>query len=335
MQVADLRERARRLLAANSVYREALPSIRETRRSHFPRHVRSNVLLGASANHLALADMSSSTWVSRDVEKRRELLARLAILPRRCSRTMPSISASQRLEDEPPTSGAHRARETVRSTESYRELSHLRAREQEATEPDVRRAIMNKIATRWRTSSMTGRSILALRAVLDEFAPIGDARGWKNSTSDGGYAISADTLETDLGLPRNPTARRVLARSAKSKGAPRRLARALESFHSASPPSRRMLRAHGSRSCRRLHAAGGGADLHLLRADGDYDKLLKSRIEPRPPTRPTTACAADKQPACESQKNDAAGLRLRRRGVREAAAEPEITACSSAPNVSP
>ena len=134
-------------------------------------------LYALAGNHRALAGMLQvEVELEDNVETRRDLLARLGDLyetvledPNR------AITAFQRrLEDEPSDDRALAALERLYGrTGAFRELcTTLRAREQNAADPDARRGIMTKIA-----STLDERlddkpeAILAYRAVLDEFGP--------------------------------------------------------------------------------------------------------------------------------------------------------------------
>jgi tetratricopeptide (TPR) repeat protein len=344
MQVAqiceiDLGDMAR----SESVYRAALAIDPKEPDLALPPARALERLYGASGNHTALADMLVvDVGLEENVEKRRELLARLGELAEEILEDPArAISAwRQRLEDEPGDEKALLALERLyERTSAYRELvATLRAREQGASSPEARRAIMTKIAeTLADKLDDKVEAILAFRAVLDEFGADKPtlAALEKLYEATERYADLADALELDLGLSDETSVRvEVFARL----GEVRRVHQedwegALESFKQAlllepaHAPSRAGIEALLEVADARREAA---QTLHpLYEADGDHDKLLRVlEIEADAADTPDQRLRLLEQATsvAETQKNDAGkAFGYAVRGVREAAGEPEIT----------
>jgi len=345
MQVAEICEASLGDASrAESVYRAALAIDPKEPDLALPPARALERLYQSSGNHVALADMLViQVGLEENVDLRRDLLARLGDLAETVLEDPTrAISAwRQRLEDEPGDERALLALERLyERTQAFRDLvATLRAREQGAPSPEARRVIMTKIAgTLADKLDDKSEAILAFRAVLDEF---GAERGTltaleKLYEATERYADLADTLELDLGLSEESGARvEVLA----PLGEVRRLRQedwegALESFRQALTidPSHQASRAGIEKLLDVGEARRQAAEtLHpLYEADGNFDRLLKVlEIEA------DAADTADQRlrvleqatTVAENKKNDPGrAFDYAVRGVREAAAEPEINA---------
>ncbi|HEX9296756.1 MAG TPA: hypothetical protein VF881_13015, partial [Polyangiaceae bacterium] len=345
MQVAELSETMLGdLPRAESVYKAVLAIDPKDPELALPPARALERLYSGSGNHLALADtLIVEVSLEENVERRRELLGRLGELSETVLEdpARAILAWRQRLDDDPADERALVSLERLyERTDAYRDLvATLRAREQAAPSPEVRRKIMTKIAeTLADKLDDKTEAIQAYRAVLDEFGPdrstLTALERLYEATER--YSDLAETLDIDLGLSDEPAARiEVLARL----GELRRVQQddwegALEAFRQALTydPSHAASREGIEKLLELPDARRQAAEtLHpLYEADGDHERLLRVlEIEAAAADTPDQRLRLLEQATAvaESQRSDPERAFVYAvRGVREAAGEPEITA---------
>jgi tetratricopeptide (TPR) repeat protein len=328
---------------AESVYQAALAIAPDDAELALPPARALERLYSGSGKHAELAGMLVvEVGLEQNVERRRELLARLGELSETVLEDSDrAVSAwRRRLDDDPQDERALVALERLyQQTGQYRELVDvLRARENNASSPDARRAIMVKIAdTLADRLDDRGQAISAFRAVETEFGPDKATLAALERLYEitGQYDDLAQALETDLGLSEDARTRiEILARLGQVRithgndwaGAldAFRQALSIDPGHGKSRAGIEQLLDH-SDACRQA-----AETLHpLYEADGDYDRLLRVleiEIAEVESTEERLRLLEQATNVAERQKGDPPrAFAYAVQGVREAAAEPEIT----------
>jgi tetratricopeptide (TPR) repeat protein len=330
-------------LRAEAVYKAALAIEPNDAELALPPARALERLYAGSGKHAELAGMLVvEVDLEQSVDRRRELLARLGELAETVLED-PSRAISawrKRLDDDAHDERALVALERLyQQTGHYRELVDvLRAREKNANTADARRAIMVKIAeTLADKLDDKEEAIAAFCAVEGEFGPdkatLASLESLYEATQN--YAELAEALDADLGLSEDPRTRiELLARLGQVRMTyggdwaaaldALRQALLLDPSHGKSRAAIELLLDHPEA---RREAS---ETLHpLYEADGDNDRLLRVlEIEV------ASADSSDQRLRLLEQATGVAELRkgdpprafaYAVQGVREAAAEPEIT----------